>query len=228
MNFLFDFDSTLIKSESLNDVLNLALGNNKEKILEVEKITKMAMEGLISPQDSMSQRLKLATINKELVNKISEKTKNETTDGIKDLIFELKKYNNVNIFIISGGFKEMIIPTAKILEIPEKNIYANEFIYNKNNIVEKAKDNVILQEQGKVKMINKLKNEGILIGKNTMVGDGFTDLETILYNAVDNYICFCGVIERESVKNKSKMIAKSTSELKDICLKIINGSLNTN
>ncbi len=143
---------------------------------------------------------------------------------MEDLIFELKKYDGVNIFIISGGFKEMIIPTAKILGIPEENIYTNEFMYDKNNIVEKAKDNVILQEQGKVKMINKLKNEGILIGKNTMVGDGFTDLETILYNAVDNYICFCGVIERESVKNKSKMIAKSTSELKDICLKIINGN----
>ncbi len=54
MNFLFDFDSTLIKSESLNDVLNLALEKDTEKISQVDKITKMAMEGLISLQDSMS------------------------------------------------------------------------------------------------------------------------------------------------------------------------------
>lgn len=222
MNFLFDFDSTLVKTESLNEVLNFALGNDTAKISQVDKITKMAMEGLITPQDSMCQRLKLATINKELVNKISEKAKNEITDGMIDLIFKLKKYKNVNIFIISGGFKEMIIPTAKILGIPEENVYANEFVYDKNNIVEKAKENIILQEQGKVKIINKLKKDGILKGKNIMIGDGYTDLETLLYNAVDDYICFCGIIEREKVKNNSKNIAKNTDELRNICLKKIN------
>ena len=221
MNFLFDFDSTLVKNESLNDVLGLALENDTEKISQIDKITKMAMEGLISPQDSMCQRLKLATINKELVNKISEKAKSQITSGMIDLISELKKHKNVNIFIISGGFKEMIAPTAKILGIPQENIYANEFIYDKNNTVEKAKDSILLQNQGKVKTINKLKNDGILNGKNIMIGDGFTDLETLLYNAVDDYICFCGVIERENVKNKSKNIAKNTNELKDICLSFI-------
>ena len=221
MNFLFDFDSTLVKNESLNDVLGLALGNDTEKISQIDKITKMAMEGLISPQDSMCQRLKLATINKELVNKISEKAKSQITDGMVDLISELKKHKDVNIFIISGGFKEMIAPTAKILGIPQENIYANEFIYDKNNTVEKAKDSILLQNQGKVKIINKLKNDGILNGKNIMIGDGFTDLETLLYNAVDDYICFCGVVERENVKNKSKNIAKNTNELKDMCLSFI-------
>ena len=221
MNFLFDFDSTLVKNESLNDVLGLALGNDTEKISQIDKITKMAMEGLISPQDSMCQRLKLATINKELVNKISEKAKSQITDGMVDLISELKKHKDVIIFIISGGFKEMIAPTAKILGIPQENIYANEFIYDKNNTVEKAKDSILLQNQGKVKIINKLKNDGILNGKNIMIGDGFTDLETLLYNAVDDYICFCGVVERENVKNKSKNIAKNTNELKDMCLSFI-------
>ena len=115
----------------------------------------------------------------------------------------------------------MIAPTAKILGIPQENIYANEFIYDKNNTVEKAKDSILLQNQGKVKIINKLKNDGILNGKNIMIGDGFTDLETLLYNAVDDYICFCGVVERENVKNKSKNIAKNTNELKDMCLSFI-------
>lgn len=221
MNFLFDFDSTLVKTESLNEVLNIALQNNTEKISQIDKITKMAMEGLITPQDSMSQRLKLATINKSLIEQISNKTKNEITTGMLDLILELKKHKNVNIFIISGGFKEMIIPTAEIIGIPENHIYANQFIYDKNNIVQGVKENILLEEQGKVKTINNLKNTGTLKGKNIMIGDGFTDLETLLHNAVDDYICFCGVIEREKVKSKSNNIAKNTDELKKFCLQKI-------
>lgn len=221
MNFLFDFDSTIVKSESLNDVLGLALGNDVCKIAEIDKITKMAMEGLITPQESMTKRLKLATINKELVNKITEKIKDEIVDGMKELISQLKQQKDVNVFIISGGFKEMIEPTAKLLAISEENIFANEFIYNENNVVEGAKQSILLEEQGKVKLINKLKNDGILVGKNTMIGDGFTDLETFLHKAVDNHICFCGVIERENVKNKSSNIAMNVDNLGNKCKELI-------
>ncbi len=213
MNFLFDFDSTLVKCESLNDILNLALGDNSEKIAEVDRITKMAMNGLITPQNSIIQRLRLATINKELVNKITLKTKSEITEGMVKLIAELKKQKDANIFVISGGFKEIIVPTAKILGIDEKNVFANEFVYNENGVVEYVKQNILMEEQGKVKLINKLKEDGVLVGKNIMIGDGFTDLETFLYNAVDNYICFCGVIARENVKKKSLHIATDTKEL---------------
>lgn len=220
INFIFDFDSTLVKNESLNDILSLALGDHKEKIAEVDKITKTAMEGLITPQESMTKRLKLATINRDLVNKITEQTKSEITDGIVELISTLKHYDNTEIFIVSGGFREMIIPTAKILGISEKNVYANDFVY-KNDIVEKANENLLLQEQGKVKLINKLKSDGILKGKNVMIGDGFTDLETLLYGAVDSHICFAGVVSRKNVVEKSENIAKNIEELKAQCISFI-------
>ena len=217
INLIFDFDSTLVKSETLNEILKISLSNDLDKINEIEKITKLAMEGEITPIDSMNKRLKLATINKNLIEKIKKEIVSDITDNMEYVINYLKKNQKIKIFIISGGFKELILPVAKKLKITENNIYANEFIY-KNNIITSVKDNILLEEQGKVKLINNLKKNNILIGKNIMIGDGWTDLETLLFNSVDNYICFTGVIKRDRVIKNSKLIANSSEEL----LKIIN------
>ena len=220
MNFIFDFDSTLVKRETLNDILKVSINNDEEKIKKVEEITKNAMEGKISPLDSMNSRLKTATIYKKTIEEMKKNIVNEITDGLKFVIKELQKMK-VNIFIVSGGFNELIYPVSEILNIKKDNIFANDFIY-KDNIVIGVKDNILLEEQGKVKLINKLKNDKILIGKNIMVGDGWTDLETYLFNAVDNYICFTGIVKREKVINNSKIIANNSNELLSESIKLIN------
>jgi len=219
MNFIFDFDSTLVKNESLNDVLSLSSGNNKSKVNEIVKITNMAMEGLISPKESMDKRLNLATISKSFVKIIADKTKNEITNNMIDFISFLKK-NKINIYIVSGGFFEMIEPTARILGISKNNIFANNFVYN-NEIVVGAEKSLLLEDHGKVKMIKSLKEKGILVGKNIMIGDGFTDLETFIMGSVDEFICFCGIVLRENVVKQSRNIARNVDELKKISDSII-------
>jgi phosphoserine phosphatase len=216
INFIFDFDSTLVKNESLNDILEKAVNGDTKKVAEIEKITKMAMNGLISPQDSIDRRLNIATLTKSFVIEIIERTKTQITSGMKKIILNLKNNKNSNIFIISGGFMEVIIPTAEILGIEKEKVFANNFIYNKNGIVEGAEKNLLLEEQGKVKLINKLKKEKILIGKNIMIGDGYTDLETFKHGAVDSHVAFLGVVSREKVIKESKVLAHNVKELNKI------------
>ena len=221
INFIFDFDSTLTKTESLNDILKIAINDNEEKIKIIDDIVKNAMEGKITPKDSMNQRLNIIKINKEIIENIKKNIVYEITDRIDFVIEELQKYKNVNIFIISGGFNEIIYPVAEKLKINKNNIFANDFIY-KNDIVIGVKDNILLEEQGKVKMINKLKNYKILIGKNIMIGDGWTDLETELFQAVDKYICFTAIAKRERVIKNSKIVINDSIELLNKCREIIN------
>ena len=225
INFVFDFDSTLVKKETLNSILSLALKDNVKKIEEIKRITKMAMEGFITPRESMNKRLNLTKINKTMVDCITNETKNDIVEGMPELISTLQSFPNINIFIMSGGFKEMIEPVAKILNIKIENIYANNFIYN-NDIVSSVEDSLLLEEQGKAKMLKKLKEDKILIGKTIMIGDGWTDLETKLLNIADEFICFIGVIEREKVVANSINVAQNTSELLQNCLKIINAKKN--
>ncbi len=220
MNFIFDFDSTLVSNECLNDVLKLSLNGNIEKINKLEEITKDAMEGKITFKESLESRLKLATINKKIVEKIKKETPSKIVDGFIDLI-KLLKSKNHNLCIISGGFFEIIKPTADILGI--ENIYSNKLIFDNNDNVIGVEDTLLLYPQGKAKSIEFLKKQGIINNdKIIMIGDGYIDLETKLAGVADEFVCFTGVIEREEVIKQSKYVCKNTEELKDCLLSFCN------
>ena len=220
MNFIFDFDSTLVSNESLNDILKLSLDGDIEKINKLEEITKDAMEGKMPFKQSLEERLKLATINKKIVEKIKEETPSKIVDGAIELI-KLLKNKNHNICIISGGFFEIIKPTADILGI--ETIYSNKLIFDNNGDVIGVEDTFLLHPQGKAKAIEFLKNQGkINDDKIIMIGDGYIDLETKLAGVADEFVCFTGVIEREEVISQSKYICKNMKELKDCLLSFCN------
>lgn len=218
VNFIFDFDSTIVNSETLNDILALAIGNNTEKINEIDNITKMAMEGKISFRESLEKRLKLSIINKSMVDAIITKTLTSIVNNMDIVINNILKQNNTKVFIVSGGFTEVITPTAVKLNINTNNIYANKFKFNNNNEVIGVEDTLLLQSSGKAKIIQDLKNKGIINGKVIMIGDGYTDLETKLNNIVDEFICFCGVVSRKPIKEATKYVANSAEELNNIIM----------
>lgn len=220
INFIFDFDSTLVKTESLNDIINLSLNNDKEKMEEIDNITKMGMEGIITFKESLERRLNLSIITKNMIENITNKITKDITDGMLEFIFKLKQYKNVNIFIVSGGFTEMIIPTANILGIPDKNIFANKFILSNEKVIG-VEDSLLLQQSGKAHLIKWAKENKIMTGTTIMIGDGYTDLETFLEGAVDYHIYFAGVINRDNVKNKSNLIANNIQELEKLCIDFI-------
>ena len=94
INFIFDFDSTLVKTESLNDIINLSLNNDKEKMEEIDNITKMGMEGIITFKESLERRLNLSIITKNMIENITNKITKDITDGMLEFIFKLKQYKN--------------------------------------------------------------------------------------------------------------------------------------
>jgi HAD superfamily phosphoserine phosphatase-like hydrolase len=208
MNIIFDFDSTIVKNETFNDVLKIALNDDKNKIKQIDEVVNKAMNGFITPKESMEFRFKIATINKKIIQQAINET--TITDKMPELIKELKEKGH-NVIIVSGGFTEMISPIANKIGIDK--IYANNFIYNGDNVIS-IDDGILLQEQGKVKMINSLN----LQGKKIMIGDGYTDLETWKYGAVDYFIAFFGVIKRDKVNNEANIKANNVDELRNIII----------
>jgi len=47
-------------------------------------------------------------------------------------LVKLLQERDVDIYMVSGGFKRLIIPVADKLGIPSSNIFANEFLFNKD------------------------------------------------------------------------------------------------
>ena len=208
-NLLIDFDSTFIKEESLELISKISLSNSKDKFNKIQLITDItnkAMNGDISFQQALIQRVKLLNANKEHINTAIEKIKNNiSTSFIENKIFFKK--NAKNCFIVSGGFKEIISPIVEPFGFKKENIFANEFIYDKKNIVSIDKNNPLSNDLGKVEVANGIQ------GKNIIIGDGYTDYEIKKYGKAISFIQFIENINRKKLNSKANFIANDFNQI---------------
>lgn len=211
-NFYFiDFDSTFIKLEILEEIAKISLRNNpnKKKILqEVVSICNAGMDGLITFDESLSRRLSLLKMKrKDLPQVIKILKENITPSIIKNKEFFEK--NGEQIYIISGAFKECILPITSPFGIPESHILANSFIIDKNdNIVGTDPNNPLSYSQGKVKIVQSLN----LKGKIIVLGDGYTDYEVKKEEVADVFVAFTENVRRENVISKADFVVKDFGE----------------
>ncbi len=211
--YLFDFDSTLIKLEALEQVGNISLIGNpkKNKILRsINTITRLGMEGKIKFTESLEKRLRLLTIHKSHIEQVVTFLKNEISTSIyRNLSFF--KTHKERVFVISGGFKEYIIPIVELLGIKPTHVLANEFIFNTKGYVEGFdKSNSLSYSHGKVNAALSLGLKGIAI----MIGDGYTDYEVVKMKAADYFIAYAENVYRKTIMNQADKIVYSFEELK--------------
>tara|TARA_Y100000994_G_C15484419_1_gene356718 strand:- start:2 stop:649 length:648 start_codon:yes stop_codon:yes gene_type:complete len=207
---IIDFDSTFIKDETLDEIAKLFENQNSEKIIkEIENITNQAMAGKIDFNVALKKRVSLLNFHKDEIQNIIETLKQRITKSFlknKDKIIS----NKDRIFIISGGFKEIIIPIVKDYGIDENHVYANEFTFNSHGYINGINDSSLLSyNDGKIRAVNtlELKNGAYVIG------DGSTDLELKKIKGITSFICFIENIDRKSVSNKADFIANNLDEV---------------
>lgn len=209
--YLIDFDSTFIKSEGLEELAALALKNNpnSEKILqEIKTITNLAMEGKMPFDESLEKRLQLLKATRTHVNQLGKILKKQITESIaRNTKFFID--NKDSIYIISGGFKEFILPVVAPYKISEDHVFANTFVFDKKeNVIGVDKNNLMSQDQGKVKTVKALNLNGDIF----IIGDGYTDYQLKKLGLVKKFIAFTENIERKIVVEKADTIAPSFDE----------------
>ena len=121
---------------------------------------------------------------------------------VKDarVVIELLQANGVDTMLLSGGFRNSIIPLAKFIGIPEQNIYANDLFFNEEGeYLGFDGGNLLSQEKGKKKQIEKLKHKKT--GFYAIIGDGVSELET--EPETDFRIGFGGFVQRERVMKEA-------------------------
>jgi glycerol-3-phosphate dehydrogenase (NAD+) len=121
----FDVDCTITKQDAL-DNLGEFLGVGEK----IRALTNAAMNGELELDAALQQRLDAMDLNmdKLVAYARSNPAADRLVTGIAALIAELKA-RHVAVFLISGGFRELILPVADLLSIPRANIYANRFVY---------------------------------------------------------------------------------------------------
>jgi D-3-phosphoglycerate dehydrogenase len=209
--FIIDFDSTFTQVEALDELARISLKNHpdREKIYQqIEDLTNASMEGRLSFTQSLEARVKLLQANREhLKQLITHLKKKVSTSFSRNTIFF--KNHADEVLIVSGGFKEFIIPVVTEYHIKKENIYANTFVFDEEgNIIGYDRENPLSQEGGKVKLLKELNLPGDIYG----IGDGYSDFQLKESGMIKKFYAFTENIERKSVTEKADHITPSFDE----------------
>jgi D-3-phosphoglycerate dehydrogenase / 2-oxoglutarate reductase len=210
--FVIDFDSTFTKVEALDVLGEICLKDlqKKDEVLnEIKAITDLGMEGKISFRESLERRVALLKANKDHLPPLIENLKQRVSDSFirnKDFFTNYRE----NIYIISNGFKEFIIPIVTDYGVKPENVFANDFLFDSNgNITDFNKDNVLSSNNGKVEQLRELNLQGDVY----VIGDGYTDYEIKEAGLANKFYAFTENVERNKVTEKADHIAPSLDEI---------------
>lgn len=210
-HIVIDFDSTFTQVEAL-DVLgeiSLAGDEDKEKNLkEVENLTDLGMKGEIDFRRSLEERLRLLKANKVHLPPLIENLKERVSSSfVRNRVF-FEEYHE-NIYIISNGFKEFIVPIVEEYGVRPENVFANTFEFDENGkIVGFDRENVLSSNNGKVEQLKYLNLKGDVY----VIGDGYTDYEIKASGLANKFYAFTENVEREKVLEKADHITPSLDE----------------
>lgn len=209
--FIIDFDSTFTKVEAMDELGAISLANNKNKdsiIQQIKDITDLGMNGQLSLSDSLEQRIALLEAHQNDLPELIARLKTKVSDSFarnRNFFIEFAD----NIFIISNGFKEFIVPIVTEYGVKAENIFANTFEYNESGkIIGFDKNNLLTVNKGKVEQIKTLN----LVGDIYVIGDGYTDYEIREAGLANKFYAFTENIEREKVLEKADHITPSFEE----------------
>jgi D-3-phosphoglycerate dehydrogenase len=210
--FIIDFDSTFTKVEALDILGEISLRNDPskaKKLQAIKDITDQGMEGKLTFRDSLIQRVEILNANKEQITELISSLKKKVSDSFQRNK-EFLKENSADIYIISNGFKDFVVPIVTSYGIKPENVFANEFEYDASgNIVGFNKDNPLSKNNGKPETIKKLN----LTGDIYVIGDGYTDYEIKASGVANKFYAFTENIHRPTVSSKADHIAPSLDEI---------------
>lgn len=203
----FDVDSTVCMDEAVDELAGfLGVGT------QVAQITTKAMGGGMTFQESLKARLDIIKPSRQHICQFITKHSPQLTEGIKDLVDELKK-RRIPVYLVTGGFYTIAETVAEELDVPKENIFANKlkFFYN-GTYAGFDESQPTCRAGGKTKVMQILKDKH-KYQKLVMIGDGVTDMEAC--PPADAFIGFGGNQVREKVRMGAKWYVTSFQELID-------------
>uniref|UniRef100_A0A0B7B6V5 Phosphoserine phosphatase n=1 Tax=Arion vulgaris TaxID=1028688 RepID=A0A0B7B6V5_9EUPU len=191
----FDVDSTVCVDEAIDELAEFCgVGP------QVAACTVKAMGGGMTFREALIQRLDIMQPSHKIVEDFIALRPPRLSSGIRDLMNVLKA-KNIMVFLVSGGFRNIIAPVANELGIAQENIYANTLLFNEDGSYAGFDTNEPTSETGgKPRVIQLIRNK-YSFKTLVFVGDGVTDMET--YPPADAFIGYGGNVVRSKVKDEA-------------------------
>ena len=129
---IFDFDSTFIQVEALDVLCEIAHKNSNDlthALSEIQRITNLGMEGKLSLKESLYQRLHLLNAHRDDLEELIKALKSKISSSVVRNANFFKQHID-DTYVISNGFKEIIVPIVQEFGIKPENVLANSFVFD--------------------------------------------------------------------------------------------------
>lgn len=210
--FIIDFDSTFTRVEALDILGEISLSNDpkrNEKLQAIKDITDKGMDGSLTFRESLEQRLQILQANKSQIMELIVALKLKVSKSFERNRDWLKD-NAEDVFIISNGFKDFIIPIVTEYGIKEENVFANDFVYDQTGkIIDFNRENPLSKNKGKSETLRSINLEGDIY----VIGDGYTDYEIKASGLANKFYAFTENVNRPQVTSQADHIAPSFDEI---------------
>ncbi|HEY9184655.1 MAG TPA: phosphoglycerate dehydrogenase [Salegentibacter sp.] len=210
-HIVIDFDSTFTQVEALDVLGEISLAGDTQKennLREIENLTDLGMKGELDFRKSLEERLRLLKAHEDHLPSLIQNLKERVSSSFVRNRQFFEEYHE-NIYIISNGFKEFIVPIVEEYGVRPENVYANTFVFDDNRkIVGFEPENVLSSNNGKVEQLKRLNLQGDVY----VIGDGYTDYEIKAAGLANKFYAFTENVERENVLQKADHITPSLDE----------------
>jgi D-3-phosphoglycerate dehydrogenase / 2-oxoglutarate reductase len=197
-SIIIDFDSTIVQVESLEDLASIALrgrGDCEERVRAITDLTNQAMAGLLRFDEALAQRVPLLGARREHIDELVEVLAKKITPSLLSQT-DFIRANADSIYVVSGGFKEFILPVVEKLGFKPENVFANDFVFDTDgNIIGANSDNFLAHEDGKTKLLRQLQ----LSRPRVIIGDGFSDYQLKASGEAEAFFVITENVYRENV-----------------------------
>jgi D-3-phosphoglycerate dehydrogenase len=210
--FIIDFDSTFTQVEALDILGEISLTNDPDKaqkLQAIKDITDKGMEGSITFRKSLEMRLDILQASKNQIQELILALKQKVSKSF-ERNKEFFQENADDIYIISNGFKDFILPIVSDYGIKKENVFANEFVFDEaGKIIDFNRENPLSQNNGKAETIRRVNLEGDIY----VIGDGYTDFEIKASGLANKFYAFTENVHRPKVVSQADHIAPSFDEI---------------
>jgi len=212
---VFDFDSTLIPVESLEEVL-AATVSDPAVLARVAEITRRGMEGELDFRTSLESRLRLAAPSRDAVRGVGAVLADRIATEARECVKWLADTGHA-VRIVSGGFRDVILPSARTLGIDPDRVHAVSARWTSDGSFDGLVEDGFVDS--KVEGVRRL--DATWPGPIWAVGDGATDHALATAGLADCFIAFTRHVRRDFLDEADVPEAGSMADLRRVLSELL-------
>ena len=212
INFLLDFDSTLIRLEMMDVMAEVAIPDGAARSavrMQLAELTDAAMAGRMDYRASLRARLELLRLPRTKMDEVAARLLTEITPSFQRNRAFLAAHAE-RIHVLTGGFREMLEPVIRELGLRPEQLHANALSFDAQGLSDGCDwNNPLSRDGGKIEVVRTLR----LDGKVVVVGDGWSDYRIRAAGLAQRFYAFTENIARPEVVAKADHVAPSFEEV---------------